>query len=158
MKKERKPIRRSRELAPLSREHHEGLLLVFKIRQGIRKKIDIKRITDYVHWFWENDLREHFDKEEQILAPSLPAEHEWVLQMKKEHNVIKEQLEDLGSAADDTSLEKLATLINDHIRFEERVLFPFAEERLNPAQLETIYHKLAEQPSGKSGWPDEFWL
>ena len=30
-----KPLKRSKELAPLSREHHDGLLFAWKIKQGL---------------------------------------------------------------------------------------------------------------------------
>ena len=47
MFKEIKPIKRSKQLAPLSREHHDGLMYVWKIREVLlpsavlyRSKVD----------------------------------------------------------------------------------------------------------------------
>jgi len=40
------PIKRSIALQPLSREHHHGLLLCWKIRTGLKKGIDIDRIKN----------------------------------------------------------------------------------------------------------------
>ena len=68
---EYKPIKRSKELAPLSREHHEGLLFAWKIKQGLKNETETKLIAEYVQWFWKNHLQEHFTEEEQILAPYL---------------------------------------------------------------------------------------
>ena len=37
-----KPLKRSKELAPLSREHHDGLLFAWKIKQGLANGTPIK--------------------------------------------------------------------------------------------------------------------
>ncbi len=39
-----KPIKRSVALKPLSREHHHGLLLSWKIREGFNRNVEIERI------------------------------------------------------------------------------------------------------------------
>jgi hypothetical protein len=52
-----KPIKRSAALSPLSREHHEGLLFAWKIRQGLQKNIDPERISKFTKWFWDTDLQ-----------------------------------------------------------------------------------------------------
>ena len=42
-----KPIKRSKELVPLSKEHHEGLLFAWKIKQGLQNGIGIEAmLTD----------------------------------------------------------------------------------------------------------------
>ena len=84
-----KPIKRSKELAPLSRDHHEGLLFVWKIRQGIKKGIAPVRMAQYAGWFWENHLQEHFEKEEQSFAPVLSAGHPAMLELMDEHEGIE---------------------------------------------------------------------
>jgi len=38
------PIKRNEALKPLSRDHHHGLLLCWKIRQGIKLNIEPERI------------------------------------------------------------------------------------------------------------------
>ena len=69
-----KPIKRSTQLAPLSREHHEGLLFVWKIRQGIKKEVHPERMIAFVQWFWSTELEPHFRKEENVLLPHLTTE------------------------------------------------------------------------------------
>ena len=51
-----KPIKRSEELVSLSRDHHDGLLLSWKIRTGINKGIELKRIADYVLHSYRTEL------------------------------------------------------------------------------------------------------
>jgi hypothetical protein len=56
------------------------------------------------------------------------------------------------------SLQLLAEFINNHIRFEERQLFGYAEEVLTPAQLQEIYRDLPEEHHCDIEWKDEFWV
>ena len=59
MKESSAPIKRHSALLEFSREHHFGLLLVWKVRQGLKKDIDLIRITDYIVFFFEKDLIQH---------------------------------------------------------------------------------------------------
>ena len=47
-----KPIKRNKSIQSISREHHHGLLLCWKIRQGMKKNIEPQRIKVYVDWFY----------------------------------------------------------------------------------------------------------
>jgi hypothetical protein len=66
-----KPIKRSKELVPLSKEHHGSLLFGWKIKQGLRNGTDPKIIAQFIEWFWQNELQDHFKKEEQVLAAQI---------------------------------------------------------------------------------------
>ena len=62
-----KPLKRHPALVPLSQDHHFGLLLSWKIRQGFKRGIDRRRIMNYVDYFVNNHLEEHFQNEENHL-------------------------------------------------------------------------------------------
>ena len=84
-----KPQKRHKALQPLSREHHHGLLLSWKIRAGFSKNIEPKRIKVYAdhrrlkRLFTESDdeaktlskIEEELDKhirfEERVLFPEI---------------------------------------------------------------------------------------
>ena len=83
------PIKRSKQLAPLSRDHHEGLLLVWKIRQGLKNKDDIKVIAEFVQVFWKTHLMKHFHKEEVVLGSHLPGDNALLKRMIEEHRDIE---------------------------------------------------------------------
>ncbi len=155
MQEEKKPIKRSVELTPLSRDHHEGLLLVWKIRQGIRNGTELQRIADYVRWFWKVHLDVHFTEEEQLFSPLFPEGNEGLKQMLEEHS----KLRSMASSQDwnEESLENFAQLLNDHIRFEERTLFPYIEQQASPEQLRLIYESHSAEKNN-AVWKDEFWL
>jgi hemerythrin-like domain-containing protein len=157
MTTETNPIKRSKELAPLSREHHEGLLFVWKIRQGIRNGIATYRIADYCGWFWSTHLKNHIAIEEKVLPQVLSVEHPMMQKMLSEHEAIKEQITALQNYSSYPAFEHLARVIEYHIRFEERQLFKLVEQLAASGQLSEL-EKAHNEKQQASEWADEFWL
>ncbi len=152
------PIKRSAELAPLSREHHKGLLFVWKIKQGLQKDIDTKRISAFVHWFWTVELAPHFQKEETLLLPALGKKMSLKERLLDEHAAIRKLMEDLQNHSTVELLQKLANAVHDHIRFEERVLFKHIEVSASAEELMEIGKALAVVKKKLPVWEDEFWV
>jgi len=152
-----KPIKRSKELVPLSKEHHEALLFCWKIKQGLRNGTELKLLAEFVQWFWEADLEEHFRKEEQVLAVHLPQGNELVVQLYEEHMEIEALVRLCAMVQDEELLLQLADGLHNHIRFEERKLFPYAEEQLTPEVKAAVCEGL-ETLKPHSAWTHEFWL
>jgi hypothetical protein len=150
-----RPIKRSQSLTPLSREHHEGLLFVWKIRQGMKKGIEAGRIVAFCNWFWETDLKHHFQKEEKAFDKLLHTEHPMLQQMLSEHKTIKDLFSNLSSRSTYEELKFIAKAVNDHIRFEERQLFNEVEKLATPEDLRNIVEEKANSCSAE--WKDEFW-
>ena len=150
------PIKRSPQLAPLSREHHEGLLFVWKIRQGVRNGIEATRISCFVQWFWQQHLAAHFEKEERFLPAILTHSHPMMAQMFREHAEIKNGVESIAQHGDLKKLEQLAQAVDDHIRFEERQLFTEIEKQASPEQLDLLSTQLVDEKNDTI-WEDEFW-
>ncbi|HEX4876854.1 MAG TPA: hypothetical protein VFV31_09305, partial [Chitinophagaceae bacterium] len=75
MKDEIKPIKRSKQLAPLSREHHDGLLFAWKIKQGIANNATVEQMRKFALWYWRQHIKPHFFQEEKILLPYLPPDN-----------------------------------------------------------------------------------
>ena len=153
-----KPLKRSKELAPLSREHHDGLLFAWKIKQGLANGTPIETLCNYTRWFWLNHIKPHFRDEEKVLVKFLPQDNALVQQMFKEHAQIRDLIISLDKEPDSNSLLLLAEVINNHIRFEERQLFGYAEENLSPEQLDEIYKDLPHDLHCHTEWEDEFWV
>lgn len=124
--------RRSRELAPLSREHH----------QALKWAMDLKRAhqgSAAAIWrgfleFWEQEGNPHFSEEETELLPRYACvedpRHPAVIRMLLEHVLIRGRIlaiRELPSplAAD---LNELGSWLELHVRHEERVLFPLIED------------------------------
>ena len=150
-----KPTKRHEALKPLSREHHHGLLLSWKIRTGMSKGTDVNRIMRYAVWFYENHLIAHFAAEEKFVFPLLGNEHEFVIQAIAEHR----RLESLFNSTDaqDSILNLLEKELVAHIRFEERTLFNEIQKLCSESELVILKEKIKE-PEIKTSWDDEFWL
>lgn len=150
-----KPLKRHISLRPLSREHHYGLLLGWKIPTGLSKDVAPERIKAYSDWFFQNHLLPHFDMEERHVFPVLGGkEHPMVKRALREHRRLKR----LFAAGEE--LGKHLSLIDEeltaHIRFEERVLFDEVQAVASPEQLAEIERLHGGQPFVED-WEDKFW-
>jgi hemerythrin-like domain-containing protein len=157
----KKPIRRNENIVKLSKDHHFSLLFCWKIREGIKMKIPSGRIIKYVEYFKANFLLPHFKEEEKILFAALkdrPVEKA-IEQHKEINNLVSDLIKNkvLNPAK---QLEKLVELLDDHVRYEERQLFPHIEKSLKQAQLEVIGKQLNEEHPSllKDEYEDEFWV
>lgn len=156
---EAKPIKRSKHILQLSKDHHFTLLFSWKIRQGLKYGADAERIKKYVQYFWQRDMQEHFREEEEILFA--PVKDAKVKKAMQEHQQIKEQISSLQISTGEQASKQLAILadlVNAHVRYEERELFPHLENALTEAQLETIGTQLKEAPALQDEYADEFWI
>ncbi len=157
MDKKPKPIKRSRELAPLSREHHDGLLFVWKLRQGSANGTPLATLQEFCKWYRHAHLDHHFATEEKLLTPHLETVPDLKDQLLCEHEEIRGLLSTIVEEPDTVTIVLLANLLEKHIRFEERILFPDLESRLTPTQLQSILHQLEEEPTCSNDWNIEFW-
>lgn len=142
----------------MSRDHHVALLFCWKIRQGVKLSADEKRINQYVLHFWENHLRQHFQEEENILF--ILKEDALCQKAVMEHREIEQIIDAMkDNAASEVMLSSLADLLDQHIRFEERTLFPHLEQKLSPEQLQIIGETIEQSHSNSSPdkYEDEFW-
>jgi len=83
------PQKRHTSLQPLSREHHQALLLCWKFRQGFAKGVEPERMKKYADWFWTTYLAPHFVAEEKTFFPILATDHPGILKALKQHKDIK---------------------------------------------------------------------
>ncbi len=148
------PLKRHPSLQPLSREHHHGLLLAWKIRTGQQNEVSPDRIRAYVLWFWQTILKEHFEVEEKYVFPLIGDENPLVLRAKQEHTRIENLIKQ--PSLDYPTLSTIESELVNHIRFEERILFMSIQEKLSSEELEAI-----QIPTGNSTnpdmWDDIFW-
>lgn len=148
------PIKRHQSLHGLSKDHHQGLLLCFKIRQGIKMGVEEKKIKKYCNWFWKEHLVPHFQEEERFVFPVLGNDHEMVRQALEEHQILKDLFN--ASKSDYDHLNQLERQLEAHIRFEERVLFNEIQDTATADQL-TIIAQHHGKATSCEVWEDEFW-
>ncbi len=129
-------MKRDEALRPLSREHLNALHAAKVLREGS----DLEAVTEVFFDFWESQGQRHFRIEEEVLLPHwaryAEVDRPGVARMLEEHLAIRREA--LRLSAGEASLEEaqeLGRLLHDHVRFEERQLFPIVEEALDTDSL-----------------------
>lgn len=143
-------MKRAEALRPLSREHLVALMVAKKLRDAT----DPAEATESFLAFWRDDGRRHFRVEEEVLLPvwALHAEVDrpGVERMLAEHLAIRRgALRLTAGEASLSELHELGRLLHDHVRFEERQLFPIVEDALDAdslAQLAAVIDEAEAAP------------
>lgn len=121
--------------------------------QGIPER---KHAVDAFVFAWRSEIREHFADEERLLLPlcSRPALGE---QLLAEHRVLRALAERCERepdviAADTGLVQRVGQLLNDHIRWEERVFFEALQDdqpETLAALLEAVGHIHVQRPGSR---------
>ncbi|WP_439880084.1 hemerythrin domain-containing protein [Pontibacter sp. MBLB2868] len=156
------PQKRDKSLVSLSREHHFGLLFCWKLRQGLKNGTSLQIMQKYVHYFWTNILKEHCKEEEWILARLLPKNDLAQVRMEEEHRLLSDIIK-LVTEGEKQNLsadlfQALQQDLVDHIRWEERELFPYLQTVVQADELQ-LTGKLLEHNHlpKKDTFSPEFW-
>ena len=153
------PIKRGKELVSLSRDHHDGLLLCWKINTGINNGVSTDRISAYILYFFDNNLNKHFEYEECFVFTLLPSEHPNRIEAELHHKLIREMIGNFknNNQLFPLSMKYFAEILEMHIRYEERVLFNIIEKEANKQALQITEEKIGHTKC-KVEWADQFWL
>lgn len=136
-------------------EHRDGLLLCWKIREGIRKDIDITRIKAYTDWYWVNCLEKVFKLEEEYLFSLLPKDDKIRKKVISQHKKIKRLFEEKVPSNIFKSIMLIEEELEHHIRFAEKELQQRVLEIITPEELQRIEDNMEVIEIPK--WEDTFW-
>ena len=155
-------MKRNENLITLSWEHHDGLVVAFRLQKGLENNIATEDLSRYILYVWEQILSGHFWQEEQTLNHQLekPSEGRVALKrMKTDHNIFRQLIKKLKSdTASSENVHIFSTMLNQHIRFEERELFPLLEKQCSPEELSHIGDFLQKHHKSTClDWQDKFW-
>jgi hemerythrin-like domain-containing protein len=146
-------MKRCPELQKLSREHHPALTLSVHLKRDATSgdEARIALACWKVRQLFENDLKPHFDEEEDCLLPLLAAAgaEALVARTLAEHVEIVHLVQALETP-DGTTLARFAEAITAHVRFEERELFEAAQQLLDQEALTRIAQRSANGPAAAS--------
>jgi len=137
-------MKRHEALVTLSSEHHQGLVWSKKLLD-LTDSIETRESQSILQEFfevWHQEINPHFQKEEQILLPLFDRTDagtaEPVIEMFRQHIHLRAKVYDLNDAPSLKIAHAVGEQLKDHIRFEERDLFPFIEEHSSVEVLERI--------------------
>ena len=156
-----KPQKRDKSLVPFSRDHHYGLLFTWKLRQGLANGTSLEVMSRYVRHFWEHMLKAHCQEEEVVLDRLVKDNNPMRIRMEEEHQLLDAIVEKIlhGRRLTPELLNTLQQDLVDHIRWEERELFPYVQQVAEPEELALI-GKMLEQKWQKpeDTFEPAFWL
>jgi len=133
---------RHSSLIPLSHDHHEALLIALRLKKGgptsQHDRLWSTELPKQIHslkLYFERELLPHFKLEEEILFPAaseIPEIQEIISTLLSQHQQMCEIMKNISALSDESSLKKemedFGTLLESHVRLEERELFPKLEE------------------------------
>lgn len=151
--------KRHPSLIPLSHDHHNGLVLALRLtrRRSMSPESkwprDLPGQAEATLAFYREHLLPHFHAEEEILFPRLSAflkpQETIVSEMINEHQEMGDVIAELRSALRpgnrlDEILSRFGSLLERHIRAEERKLFPLFESRVPKEEARQIGEEICQ--------------
>ncbi len=140
-------MQRHEAIAPLSRDHHGSLILARLLRKNapVYKGLpdNAKDKIEYAQQQFETHIKKHFQQEEMMLD-KLTGMHKTINKLaeeiRQEHRQLINQFNTLHSALIvEDAMDALGSALEDHIRKEERILFPLLQEHCNDEMLNEIH-------------------
>jgi len=139
-------MKRSPELSPLSHDHHKALAIALRLRRA--EDADASKTASAFFEYWQGHGADHFRIEEEILLPGwvdgdATADRTLAGRVADEHLEIRiavRRLEGVDPSRDE--LQELGGLLERHVRFEERELFPQIEAGLDARTIAALGERI----------------
>ena len=139
-------MKRHPSLIPLSRDHHDTLIIAQSIKNGapVYKglPITLEGKKEMVVNHFNSHLKAHFSKEEILfdkISGNFPEIDELIIQLKQEHGEIETLVNQIeNNDTMEANLNKLGLLLESHIRKEERQLFEMIPQKFEESFLAEI--------------------
>jgi iron-sulfur cluster repair protein YtfE (RIC family) len=127
-------MKRHAALQPLSRDHHVALVAAQRLRRATEATADDAR--QHFLTFWHEHGAKHFRVEEDVLLPRFAAHADpdtaAIARMLMDHVRIRARALAVATAGVD-ELHALGEELAEHVRLEERRVFPLIEASLSDA-------------------------
>lgn len=146
-------IKRSRELRPLSSEHHQALLVAFQLKKGIAGHAesagapkDLPGLLALARRFEEGILTAHAKAEEELLGGHISEAD--MRRLTGEHAELSRLLSVARTSRPPdmrAALLGFSDLLERHVRWEERELFASCERQMGHEALAQVGHELEKR-------------
>lgn len=141
-------MRRHESLITLSHDHHDALMLVWRLRTGDLSRRDPELRAKHVDAFFEHRLINHMRLEEKLLFPAFRAvlgvEASLIDLLLGDHRDLQTKAAAIKASAHG-QVDSFCALLEDHIRTEERQLFVLAQNRMKPAEMAALRCQIKAQ-------------
>lgn len=125
---------------PLTHDHHHVLAMVRRSRAALKTPEKGDDATGDIHRFYEAEMINHFREEEEVfplLVDANGAIPEELAKAMSQHLHIHALMRQLRLLRSIPLAEELMDVIENHVRLEEKKLFPMIEER-HRSELEMV--------------------
>ena len=149
--------KRHPSLVPLSQDHHHGLALALRLRQGSNALLndgwthDRNEQAKRVKQFYEKELRRHFQAEEEVVFPEMlkhiPVSSVVIGELITQHRDMEQliaEIERANSHVLEKALVAFGELLDKHIRLEERDLFEMCQAEFPSGLLDELGRRVAQ--------------
>lgn len=139
----KKGIKRHPCLRPLSRDHLIALMGAQRLMKASKAEIELEVGLSFFETVWTNEISQHLLDEERILPEfikseedreKLFADHEKLREFQKRlaqrDEILEESQKELAGEA--------GQFLDDHVRWEERYLFPSIENSNSGEEIERL--------------------
>ena len=154
-------MKRDTALQPLSHQHHNSLMGCLLVKKGVEKRADKKVLKDFILNWWQADLQKHMQAEEKVLLPYLNQhkfDKSYLNVISREHDTIRLLADRLRQHEDGYRLYSIyAEMVEQHIRFEERVVFEKIQEKFSSQQLAALEKQMPVESRQCTDYPVKFW-
>jgi hemerythrin-like domain-containing protein len=147
-------MRRDPALTSLSHDHHQALVVAQQLRRSDVDSAAGRRDGFLAFWTEHGDI--HFQLEEQVLFPAYAgygdAHHPLLARALCDHAQIRHWAHEVARQQTPhvVELHELGARLAEHVRLEERQLFPLIEAALPEARLAQLAAEL-EGAEGRAG-------
>jgi len=135
-------MKRCPELRNLSVQHRDGLIAARHLRQAGERSAPLGAVVSDFLRAWQQEIHPHFQAEEALLLPefarAVPPDDPLIVRTLTEHVALRRSVRDLAQTIGEQRrplAREIGQALHDHIRFEERVLFPAIEAALAGPRL-----------------------
>lgn len=136
-------MKRHSAIVPLSHDHHHALILAQAIKKNaVKSGLGAKSIEEKVKAtiiVYNTELIPHFSHEEVLLFPIALGKDEeldkMIQDIIEEHDKIRNSIESLNNGNVEENLDEFGKLLENHVRTEERILFPKIEKIVGEEEL-----------------------
>jgi iron-sulfur cluster repair protein YtfE (RIC family) len=154
-------MHRAESLQPLSRQHKAALMTCLLIRKGVSRQAPVAVMTDFFLHSWEKEIAPHMVEEENKLIPLLNQFDQgkpFAQTILRDHELIRNSMEHLRMENVNTRLlADLADMLEQHVRYEERIVFQSMQKFIPPRSLAAISINENHQQPVCDNYPVHFW-
>ncbi len=153
-------MKRSEHLYPLSWQHHDLLMAVLLVKKGVRNNTSAEVLSSFLAHVWDSILSKHIKIEEEafcfsVSQPELSAYYQRIIE---EHQQLTTMLSVLQEKKSLELVIALNGLLEQHIRYEERVFFPAVQAHISTEKMIVLGKVLGQlEKHSCLNYPVHFW-